>query len=238
MKIICICGKKRSGKDTVSNMIKSIKPSMSYALAYPIKVGLAGGFDGVKVSIDGKLHSLTYDDFDGNGIDREQILNIEFKQIAKSLSLGFNVLGKNIQETIGAKKLSILMSDLLTRYNVNNGFSIRDLLKIFGTDIGVNYIDVNIWLKYFTDVWLDALSTNKYEYFIVSDIRQQHEINVMRTMNADVIHIENGEISDDDHITERCIEKLSNESSINNNKNIITLDQLYENVKQLINERA
>ncbi|URC15154.1 deoxynucleoside monophosphate kinase [Paraglaciecola Antarctic GD virus 1] len=230
MKILCICGKKRSGKDQVADMIKSIKPSMSYALAYPVKVGLTAGFAGIKH----KGTILDYDAFDGThpDIDREEILDIEFKQIVQSLSIGFRVLGRDLQDELGGKVVSETMRQLSVQYNEAGGFSIRNLMQIFGTDIGCNLLGNDIWLVYCLEVWLKALQSGKYENFIVTDVRQSHEIQMFRSMGANITHLDRSCINSiDQHITEIGIVPFDNEVII---KNHGSLDELYEKIKQLI----
>jgi hypothetical protein len=230
VKTLCICGKKRSGKDTVAAMVKSLYPSISYGLAYPVKVALAAGFSGIKTN----QGYLDYDAFDGTNenIDREAILDIDFNVVIKSISMGFKVIGRDLQDELGAKAVSELMRGLSVEYNKNDGFSMRQLMQIVGTDIGCNVLGKDIWLNFMLDVWLKSLQKGIYEYFIVTDCRQSHEIQMFRAMQANILHVNRTCInSTDTHITEVGIEPLKNEQIIENST---TLDDLYESVKQSI----
>lgn len=230
MEILCVCGKKRTGKDTVATIVKSLSPSMSYALAYPVKVALAAGFSGIKTN----QGFLDYQAFDGtrDDIDREAILDIEFIQIVKSIAIGFKVVGRDLQEELGGKLMSDTMRQLSVRYNEAGGFSIRNLMQIVGTDIGCNLLGNDIWLGFALDAWVKALQTGKYEYFIVTDCRQSHEIEMFRAMNANIVHINKACInSNDQHITEIGIVPNINEVIVNNDG---SLDDLYDKIKNLI----
>tara|TARA_R110000851_G_scaffold227519_4_gene380333 strand:- start:1774 stop:2478 length:705 start_codon:yes stop_codon:yes gene_type:complete len=230
MKIVSICGKKRSGKDTVGKMMASLEPSMTYSLAYPVKVALAAGFSGILTN----QGYLDYEAFDGTreDIDRELILDIPLQQIIKYIGISFAFIGKNLQDELGAKVLTNIMQDLAIQYNKNNGFSIRQLMQIVGTDIGCNVLGNDTWLQYALSTWVKALDRGIYKYFIITDVRQDHEIAMFRAMGANVLHIERDDINNnDDHITEIGITPAGGEFIIKNDK---STGELYAKVKQYL----
>jgi hypothetical protein len=234
MKTVGICGKKRSGKNTVGKMIASLVPTMTYSLSYPLKVALAAGFSGI-VTNQGYLD---YQAFDGtrDDIDRELTLDIPLQQVIKSIGIAFAFVGRDIQEELGGKKITEVMQQLAIQYNENDGFSIRQLLQIVGTDIGCDLLGNDIWLQYAMQAWVKAIDSNKYECFLVTDIRQAHEIATFRAMQAHILHIVRDDInSSDGHITESGIIPLDNEFTMENNE---TTTELYSKVKTFLLDRV
>lgn len=212
MKLIAIVGKKRVGKDTCASFIKEqCCGSVVYSLSDPIK----------KVLYNTRPESmkfLNYRDFDGLGVDRDTVvLPIRTSQVIRWLLECVFELHKR-QHCDIMKEIEV--RDVVMKIAKENNYkwTIRLLLTTFGTDIMVNIFDQMFWCKMF----LHKYNTNKHKdgYFIVPDIRQEWEIDLVRSMGAMVIHIykETGLISH--HITEKGLTAIGEECIIVNDGTI------------------
>lgn len=224
--IFVICGKKRSGKDTVAEMLKETGKYDTYAFADHLKMVLeqAGLESGVSVFMN------LYEDRAFWEGDREKPLlasNAEVKQLFES-AIAYMVRKGYIDNH------SMHMYD-----NSNMGYkiykntefwTIRRLMQVFGTDIVCNLIGDDVWVKLTIN---DILSNpeNHHEHVLITDCRQPHEYKYMKRLGAKFIFLERNTGIEDSHSTEKGLIPSEDDIIIDNNG---TLDQLKSNIFNLI----
>ena len=229
--IYAISAKKRCGKDTVANFITDARPDVKkYALAEPIKEALYFGYLMMNAyrppsSWDHNVHEQTWTG-DGTGVDREASLGIRHDQALEILTNAwhricdlrpeFSKHNNNVYEII--EELP------------EEDWSIRRLMQVFGTDIGVR-VDEKIWLKFMFSVYFDAICDKMS--LLITDCRQEHEIEFMRDLGAMVMFVTRdlGDENKDDHITERGLTPVDGDVMIHNDG---TLAELKHKVLTLI----
>jgi len=212
MNIYTLSAKARCGKDTAAtHLMKTIPNSISYALAAGFKESIAKHFSDY----------MSRADVFGDGVDRNNfIIYIDSTDFEESTHKVFADFGYDLNKFPQID---------LTRYDFN-GWTIRRLMQVIGTDIGVNQIDSHIWLKEFeSDLFRLKLI---YDNVVVTDCRQPHEIEFLRGLNSTVIHIQRKTGLSDSHITERGLEPVDGEFVIDNNS---TLKALYEQLDWVVN---
>lgn len=189
--MIAISAKKRHGKDTVADYICASRGYTKYALASPFKNSIVEFSYGI----------ITDDMIQGNGYDREQ-------------KFFFN--GDHVAEMY--KSILCHFGYHASIYTVNwepirskNEWSVRELMQTIGTDIGCDQVDRLIWMHPLAKM---VHNTTK---IVVSDCRQEHEMELMRKFGATVIHVINPYIENSDtHITERGLEIQPDDYVISN----------------------
>lgn len=198
MNIITLSAKARCGKDTAAQYILDhVENSTSYALAACFKESIANHF----------AEYLSRDDVFGYGVDRNSYMiyidRQEFIETTKDLFLDFGY-------------------DLDLDYSIdwdcideNNGWTIRRMMQAIGTDIGVNQIDTNIWLKEFEKAMFTLAET--YDTVVMVDCRQTHEIEFVRDRGGVVIHILRDTGLVDSHITEQGLPVEYGDHVVENN---------------------
>ncbi len=219
--MIVLSAKKRHGKDTVADYICTARPCYSkYALATPFKESL----------IEFSYGIITREMIVGDVYDREQ---------------QFYLCGKYVKE-IFIEILNHLGYDA-ARYTVDwdsvtskNTWSVRELMQTIGTDIGCNQVDKYIWMHSF--IRAKKQTTSK---LLITDCRQQHEVDMLRKLQYKVIHIVNPLLCDtDEHITERGLAILPQDKVIYNEfstswddaKKKESLYKLHNTIEQVLNE--
>lgn len=210
MNIITLSAKARCGKDTAAHYILNKVPnSTSYALAAAFKESIAKHF----------TEYMSRDDVFGNGVDRNNfIIYIESSDLEQGIYNVFADFGYDLDKY-----------DIdFTRFDFN-GWTIRNLMQVIGTDIGVNKIDTNIWLKVFETELFNLARI--YDTVVVTDCRQVHEIEYLRGLGSTVIHIKRHTGLTDSHITERGLEPIPGEFVVDNNG---TLDELFANLNDVL----
>lgn len=204
MNIITLSAKARCGKDTAADhILKTIPNSVSYALAAAFKESIAKHFSAY----------MSREDVFGTGVDRNSfIIYIDTPDFEEGVYNVFADFGYDLNKY-----------DIdLTRYDFN-GWTIRRLMQVIGTDIGVNKIDSHIWLKVFE---ADLFRMGQFhDTVVVTDCRQPHEIEFLRNLGSTVIHIHRNTGLSDSHITERGLEPIDGEFVIDNNG---TLNDLFD----------
>lgn len=236
-KFICVVGKKRSGKTEFAKRFTygqhNLKRNYSepfwckdYALADPIKDTLQEAYEtlnlnkssGVTIKRmfwDGKKDYST--DYDRNSPIMLSNRNVH-ELIMKAISLIMqHRISPQVKNDHSGKPVSKINYDRIAGMIMSNDkpWTIRRLMQTFGTDVVVNMIDKEYWNRRMFDEYLKTES----KYFLVSDIRQKHEIDLMRALGAVVVHTirdDTGE-PEDDHITEKGIEPLKGEFIFENN---------------------
>lgn len=217
--MIVISGKKRSGKDTVANIMKQ-HGLECYALADPIKRALLHAFNRIKP------YSMTNDMLYGINYDREQILDISINEVKLILmeaviytldDLGYQQF-ERLNHIVNA-------SDFINNIKEYN-FSVREFMKVFGTDIICNIVS--------NQHWLNLCELNAPFNAVITDVRQPWEEEYFRNKNAEFVFVigkyENYKETVDTHITELGLTPKENDHVIYN----VTLEKLNKDVKCLL----
>ena len=230
MRMLCLVGKKRCGKDTAADAILQKFGGVKYQLAAPIKEMLF-----YTCPLD-----MPMSNFEGLDYDREQELPINIFQGVSWLHAAVERFCiKYPTLTIPKQYITKAIDDaMLEKIQNDKGFnckwSVRHLMQTLGTDIMVNQINQQFWNQLMMIDFTKRIMQNGF--FVVSDIRQVHEIELMRKLNTPIIHLERPDnVSErvDQHITERGLPRLDNEPIIINNSTIESYQQtVIEIVKQ------
>lgn len=227
--LIAISAKKRCGKDTAAIMIidgmgtnYGEPNAVSYALAKPIKEALMRGLNSCHqpVIVNGEriFRRWTMDDMNGlSDVDREEDLLMDCNDahvILKS-AWSYTELRKPELKKFHTQAWN-LIEDITSSDFKDSLWSVRTLMQTFGTDVGVN-ADKIIWMRFLADVYIEAIRDNIT--LIVTDCRQDHEMDIMRRMGALVMHIDRPGHSDvdvDTHITEKGLNREPDDIVISN----------------------
>ncbi|ARW57574.1 deoxynucleotide monophosphate kinase [Kosakonia phage Kc304] len=230
MKLLVIVGKKRSGKDTTADYINEHYKTLKWQLAMPIKYALYIAWQRTHMN---ELYELRGEDWEGQGIDREMILPVNNEDVFDILCESIEVLHEvfNFRHSKYDSKVQDAISSVLNN-NVEE-WSIRRLMQTLGTDVVVNKLDCMYWVKLFAENYLDNFYSG-YDYYIIPDVRQVHEIDTLRAMGATIVHVvrpETDQSNKDSHITEAGLPISPGDSVIMNTG---TLEQLFEQIKKVI----
>lgn len=204
--IIGLTGKKRSGKNTCAKFIEDIceenniiTHTMAFAdyLKFTLSINWQNynGFE------------LTYDDFDGTGIDREYKLDMSQEQFEDYMTRCIRYL-KNHGLKGNMPEIPVIN---------NNEFTIRKFLQTLGTDIVVS-MDKMYWVNMVFN-YIDKLIPRSH-VVIITDCRQLHEIDTVRNNNGQIIHIKKNTLTNDSHITEQDLPILEGDIVIENNDSL------------------
>lgn len=226
MELVAVVGKKRSGKDTVCEMIRKQYESITYALADPIKKVLAHCYIECNLHRESGVQLCLNDFYEGNReapvlLSNKNVLDLMYKSVIRlKIHYGLSCkLGMHDDMTICEK---VVMKN-------NEPWSIRRFMQVLGTDIVVNHYDTEFWNRCMLNAYLDARLTTLIKYFIVSDVRQYHEMSLMRDMKAKIVHInrinKDTTNSVDEHITEKGIEPIEGEFIIENDATLVELNK-------------
>ncbi|QPI13969.1 deoxynucleoside monophosphate kinase [Serratia phage 4S] len=233
MKLIAVFGGKRSGKDTIADHLVNHN-GIKHQLAGPLKELLHRCWYSYDVGL-----TLDKADFEGTGIDREKPLPISNKEVYEYLvrcaqrarqDYGFNPYRECVPFPGFGIFKEYISNDEIERHihelTINNteAWTIRRLMQTLGTDICVHF-DKLVWVRCFASAYIEALVSGQYDYFIVPDIRQEHESATVRKLGAICIHTDRGVVNTDKHITEQKQEILSGDIVIHNTG---TIEDLYE----------
>lgn len=236
MKLVVIVGRKRSGKDTAANIISEVYDSELYQLALPIKLALAFAYSKLNLSRSSGVN-LSFTDFDGEGIDREQPIIISNREAYDLMceSLKYLRIYYNLsRQTPLIEGDAIGFDSIAENVTLSNTqpWSIRRMMQILGTDIVVNRIDYDFWNRCMMTAYFNVRPKIK-DVFLVKDIRQPHELSLARDLGATIIFIERGDINKniDTHITEAGLEPEATDIII---KNDGTIEELSEKLKEVI----
>ena len=232
MKFICIVGKKRSGKDTIADFILSEKGGVKCSLADTFKHVLNQAYKKLELS----NHSGTYlsiDHFYGFvntertiEYDRESQLHLSQKNVIDLFHSAVEILKSEYGlKYVNDNPLSETFKTIpqVVSKKKDQKWCLRTLMQTFGTDIIVDIYDKQFWNKKMLDMYMDNLDNDGY--FIVPDIRQEHEIKLMRNLNAEIIFTERPDINNDtdSHISEKGLIPFSNETVIINDGTLTDL---------------
>lgn len=225
MKLIAIVGKKRSGKDTIAEIIKQEYSAYSLAFADVLKDALWDAYNLSRVHEEGApiYKRSDFDTVQGEEDRRSENVLISNKQAAKILISAVEYLQCNYNLDGGI----IRSSDFDHKYEITKKvmqnkktWSIRTLMQWLGTDIVTEMIDKQFWVKIVINRIIDMQGrSDSPDYVIITDGRLLHEVNAIRTLGVKLIHvrrdINNSEV--DTHISENGIEPLPGEIIIENN---------------------
>lgn len=240
MKLIFLIGKKRSGKDTTADYISEKYNVAKFQLAGPIKDCLASCWNPALTTSSGV--SLGRKEFEGIGYDRETILLMSNKEAydymircVYHLLRILKVEDRNqgfwtYRDELAVKAVSQIQN--LINSNVEP-WSVRRLMQTLGTDIMCNMADRMYWVKLFSLDYLDKFHDG-YDYYIVPDTRQDHELEAARAMGATVIHVVRPETESsqkDTHITEAGLPIREGDIVITNDG---SLEELYAKIEKVI----
>lgn len=225
--IFVLCGKKRTGKDSVAEILKETGQFDSYAFADHLKSFLeqAGLESGVSAFINFRDDRVFWEG------DREKPLlasNAEVMKLFDS-AISFMVREGHIDE-LTAHRHAASNEIPYKIYNNTEFWTIRRLMQLFGTDIVCNTIGDNFWVKLTMDTILSN-PENHHEHVLITDCRQPHEYKYMKRLGAKFIFLERNTGIEDDHSTEKGLIPSEDDIIIDNNG---TLDELKSNILNLI----
>ncbi|AIA79993.1 deoxynucleoside monophosphate kinase [Escherichia phage vB_EcoM_JS09] len=243
MELIFLSGIKRSGKDTTADYINSNFKSVKYQLAYPIKDALAIAWGRRHAENPDVFTELKYEYFEGIGYDRETPLNLNKLDVIELLEEALIYLQSHYLPINNVKVLSSLEGGYsyldIKPYealreainNINDTWSIRRLMQALGTDVVVNLFDRMYWVKLFALNYMDYIGSD-FDYYVVTDTRQVHEMETARAMGATVIHVvRSGTESTDKHITEAGLPIEEGDLVITNDG---SLEELYSKIETIL----
>lgn len=247
MNLIAISARKRCGKDTAAQFIINKLAGKSYMLADPIKRALAYALrsHGINVeTVEGKIDFSRFYGFDDiNGttdVDREQVIQQIDSQDAETIFLSawswVRERMPKYNDPIYTGSAINAIRELVYNQEPGKVWSIRRLMQGFGTDIGVR-VDTQIWMRFMMDVYLDAINDNIC--LVVTDCRQDHEMNVMRKLGATVIHIDRPGFSDvvsDTHQTEKGLTRHLGDVIINNSSTLEEFELKIDSILTWLND--
>lgn len=233
MKQVYLLGKKRSGKDTTADYIMDNYNAIKAQLAYPIKEALHHAFSVVQYHYS-DIQKLTRDQIEGIDYDREQNLFLDKKRVVAIMLAAMAWLSeqKYLCATYNGLPMNSVERDVeRVINNIEDDWSVRRLMQTLGTDIVVDCFDKMYWVKWCMDEYADNFE--KYNYFIVPDVRQEHEISFARAMGATIVHVvrPDQEIKKDSHITERGLPVMPGDIVITNDG---SLEELYKKIDKVL----
>lgn len=219
--IIVLTGQKRTGKSTAAEYLKS-KGFKSIALADEFKPHLAYSISRLGI------RQFSYQDANGEtNFDREEKLFSKRDMI--------KILQYSYEGILPSDSNYYWVFSFIEEYITNDPrekYSFRELMQICGTDIGCNEISEMIWVSKV----IDKIVNSPEENFIISDCRQNHELNTFRKLGFKVVHIkrDTSELVEPDlHITEKPLDIKGNDIVIYNNS---TKEDFYKNLSFIIEE--
>ncbi|UPW39253.1 deoxynucleotide monophosphate kinase [Escherichia phage vB_EcoM_ESCO47] len=242
MELIFLSGLKRSGKDTTADYINSNFKSIKYQLAAPLKDALAIAWARKHDENPDVFIELKYEYFEGVGYDRETPLDLNNLDVIELMEEAITYLQKcylpigDIKILSAGDEYSYLdvksynaLRDVINK--INDTWSIRRLMQALGTDVVVDLFDRMYWVKLFALNYMDYIGSD-FDYYVVTDTRQVHEMETARAMGATVIHVvRSGQESNDTHITEAGLPIEESDLVITNDG---SLEELYSKIETIL----
>lgn len=214
-----ICGKKRTGKDTVAQIVAQNFTGVEViALADEMKAILKRSMEHHENT---QLRALAAKNPFYEG-DREAPLVMSNNDAYELFLSGIKKL----------KSRGFYMSSAdITAYEIceanTQPWTIRRLMQVFGTDI-VCKVDSSIW----TSIVLQKMLKSYADHFIITDVRQQHEYKYLSKFGTRFVFLERETGIEDNHSTEQGLTPGLNDYTILNNG---TVDDLKRNVLNVFN---
>lgn len=206
-----ICGKKRTGKDTVANIIIDTHRNVrSIALADEIKAILKRNLE---TSGNAALISLARTNPFYTG-DREAHLVMSNEDAQTIFTRGVKQLNERGFFLGGVESIIWRICE-----ENRKPWTIRRLMQVFGTDIVCETND-SVW----TEILLRKILKSPEDHFIITDVRQPHEYKYLSKFGVKYVFIErdtNGE--EDSHPTENGLTPRESDTVLINNGTIAEL---------------
>lgn len=221
--LIALSAKKRCGKDTVANFMEEFGVR-KYALAYPIKFVLHQAL----VSDFGIDGYLSWEDINGESdYDREKPLNItddKARSLMNSMLDRCNKLVPLDRQLFFTPLYDAAKQRINTVVEDFDGqWSVRTLMQYFGTDVMV-HTDTMYWMRWMAHEYLNCIHNNVS--MVVTDVRQDHELNAIRAFGAKVVFITRlNTDTEDSHITEKGLTPGEGDYFITNDSTLEELRQ-------------
>lgn len=241
MKFIAFVGRKRSGKDTAAGFVQEQNDEVTiYQLAGPIKEALVNSYHDTKLYETCGVELSAADWSGESGYDRESPLVISNDDVKRLMLNAVKYLttyyGLPVRPKNELKSVSTFIMEVENLIAANRTpWSVRRLMQTLGTDVIVNLYDTHFWNRCMMEAYFDAdiHATTNDRYFVVTDIRQKHEISIARSLGVKLIFIERDDInnSTDNHITEAGLTPLPGESVVTNNG---TLEEFKAKILEVI----
>lgn len=220
--IVVLTGQKRSGKSTAAKILSDYFEPI--ALADGFKHSLVYAINRYKIF----EKSFTYRDANG-----ETDFNREEKIFSKQDTI--KIIQFAYYRILGDDQRYLDLDDLVLDFFENEkreNFSFREIMQITGTDIGCNILDEQIWTK----IVLYKICDSKKSNFLITDCRQDHEIDLFRKLGAKIVHIkrDTSNIVDKDlHVTEKELKIDEKDIVIHNDSSIEVFKAKLEVIKGL-----
>lgn len=214
-----ICGKKRTGKDTVAMMVAHNFTGVEViALADEIKAILKRSMEHHENT---QLRALAAKNPFYEG-DREAPLVMSNNDAYTLFSSGIKKLKSRGFFMDSADIIAYEICEANTQ-----PWTIRRLMQVFGTDI-VCKVDPSIW----TSITLQKILKSYADHFIITDVRQPHEYKYLSKFGTRFVFLERETGVEDNHSTEQGLTPGLNDYTILNNG---TVDDLKRNVLNVFN---
>ncbi|URP86486.1 dNMP kinase [Enterobacter phage EC-F2] len=214
-----ICGKKRTGKDTVAQMVvHNFRNVEVIALADEIKAILKRSMEHHDNT---QLRALAAKNPFYEG-DREAPLVMSNNDAYALFSSGIKKLSSRGFFMSNADVIAHKICE-----ENSQPWTIRRLMQVFGTDI-VCKIDPSIW----TSIALQKMLKSYEDHFIITDVRQPHEYKYLSKFGTRFVFLERETGIEDNHSTEQGLTPGLSDYTILNNG---TLDDLKRNVLNVFN---
>lgn len=221
--IYVICGKKRSGKDTVGKILCEEMNACSIAFADHVKVylELAAMDSKNPVMCDWRPEKSFWQG------DRELPLLVNNSDVAQLFKDAIKIMSDT-----GAIKLSVFEKNKTEEFISNlerdnrEIWSIRRLMQVFGTDIVCNLIDDLTWVSIAIKRVMYHANVSGSEHIVITDCRQEHEYKYMSMLGAKFIFVERDDAPKDNHSTEQGLCPGKNDIVLKNNGTLPEFIQL------------
>lgn len=207
MNIVGIVGKKRSGKDTIANYLKTNHDYNVIALAGLIKESLINTELGDYISLD-DINGLTK-------FDREEPFIID-KEFLTTIIIDAIMYADHVCEFSSLSDIINKTKTVFSNLDMKSGISIRRLMTLFGNDI-VTTVDPYYWTECVIQRMINSTST----HWVISDIRLFDEreflfkISNHNNFPLQFVYVNRPDIeSVDTHITEMGLEPLDDHDNV------------------------
>lgn len=125
-----------------------------------------------------------------------------------------------------------LYGDLKEVIDPRHGKSPREMLQWLGTDVFRNQFNDSFWINHLKMTCMEIIKQDPKAKIIVSDIRFQNELDIVKELNGFVIKINRPSIvSNDNHESEKHIDNIVGHNILIENDG--TIDDLYNKVDML-----
>lgn len=208
MKLIGLCGKKGVGKDFVADQILLVLASAG------MRTERAAFADPIKhfcIDVLGLQEELVK----GNDRDKNKDTKYEWIRMPEHIRNKFSASGQ-------------VMGKYMT---------IRQIMQLFGTEIGREMFDPEIWTNYMER----RIKKSKAEYMIITDVRFPNEVNLVKKFKGEIWEIcgpqRGAPKTADKHLSETALKGSGHVDKIVNNRLDDTVVTIREKVKTILGLR-